>query len=142
MIYSALSICVLFILVIQLINGAQFLNINFLLVLFTAEAAAAVLLTEIFPLTSIYASLLSHKLDFSFVVLNLIYLLGEYAPLISSFISTQFLILNLDVLFDALSNKFAIFGIPLLYYYTNLNSSIIYCLSYGDMYIFNVNINS
>ena len=28
------------------------------------------------------------------------------------------------------------FGIPLLYYYTNLNSSIICCLSSGDMYLF------
>ena len=28
------------------------------------------------------------------------------------------------------------FGIPLLYYYTNLNSSIIFCLSSGDMYLF------
>ena len=58
----------------------------------------------------------------------------------SSFISTQFLVLNLDGLIDALkatslSNKFAIFGIPLWCYYTNLNSSIIYCLSSGDMYI-------
>ena len=28
------------------------------------------------------------------------------------------------------------FDIPLLYCYTNLNSSIIYCLSSGDMYLF------
>ena len=42
----------------QLVNGAQFLNITFSLVLFVAAAAAAaVLLTDIFPLTSIYASL-------------------------------------------------------------------------------------
>ena len=40
----------------QLVNGAQFLNITFLLVLFAA-AALAVLLTVIFPLASIYASL-------------------------------------------------------------------------------------
>ena len=40
----------------QLVIDAQFLNITFLLVLFAA-AAAAVLLTYIFPLTSIYASL-------------------------------------------------------------------------------------
>ena len=54
----------------------------------------------------------------------------------SSFISTQFLVLNLNGLFDALSNKFAIFDIPLLYCYTNLNSSIICYLSSGDMYLF------
>ena len=55
--YSELSIWVLFILLMQLVNGAQFLNITFLLVLFAAAAAEAVLLTVIFPLTSIYASL-------------------------------------------------------------------------------------
>ena len=27
------------------------------------------------------------------------------------------------------------FGIPLLYYYINLNSSIIFCLSCGDVYL-------
>ena len=54
----------------------------------------------------------------------------------SSFISTQFLVLNLDDLFDALSKKFAISDTPLLYCYTDLNSSIICCLSSGDVYIF------
>ena len=42
--YSALFILVLFILLIQLVNGAQFLNITFLLVLFAATPSAAVLL--------------------------------------------------------------------------------------------------
>ena len=51
----ALSICLLLISLIQLVNGAQFLNITFLLILFTAAPAAAVLLTLIVPL--IYASL-------------------------------------------------------------------------------------
>ena len=77
----------------QLVKGAQFLNITFLLVLF----AAAILLTVIFPLTCIHVSLQSHKLNLSIAVLSLICLLGEYAPLMSSFISTQFLVLNLDV---------------------------------------------
>ena len=53
----ALSICVLLISLIQLVNGAQFLNITILLVLFTAAPAAAVLLTLIVPLTGTYASL-------------------------------------------------------------------------------------
>ena len=53
----ALSICVLLILLIQLVNGAQFLNITFLLILFAAAPAAAVLVTLIVPLTRIYASL-------------------------------------------------------------------------------------
>ena len=44
--YLALSTCVLLISFVQLVNGAQFLNITFLLVLF---AAAAVLLTVIVP---------------------------------------------------------------------------------------------
>ena len=52
--YSALSIWVLFILLMQLVNGAQFLNITCLPILF---AAAAVSLTIIFPLTGIYTSL-------------------------------------------------------------------------------------
>ena len=54
---SASSICVLFILLEQLVNGAQFLNITFLLILFAAAPLAAVLLNDMFPLTSIYASL-------------------------------------------------------------------------------------
>ena len=45
----ALSTCVLLISLIQLVNGEQFLNITFLLLLFTASPAAAVLLTLIFP---------------------------------------------------------------------------------------------
>ena len=55
--YSTLSIWVLFILLMQLVNGVQFLNATFLLVLFAAAPATAVLLTVIFLLTSIYASL-------------------------------------------------------------------------------------
>ena len=51
----ALSICVLLISLIQLVNGAQFLNITFLSLLFTAAPAAAVLSTLIVPLTGIYA---------------------------------------------------------------------------------------
>ena len=52
-----LSTCVLLISLIQLVNGAQFLNITFLLILFAAAPAAAVLLAVIFPLTKIYVSL-------------------------------------------------------------------------------------
>ena len=39
----ALSTCVLFISFMELVNGAQFLNITFLLTLFAAAPAAAVL---------------------------------------------------------------------------------------------------
>ena len=52
-------------------NGLQFLNTTLLLVLFTAAPAAAVFGTVIVPLTSIYASLQSHKLDIIMDVLNL-----------------------------------------------------------------------
>ena len=38
----------------ELVNGAQFLNIISLLVLFASAPAAAVLLAVIFPLTSTY----------------------------------------------------------------------------------------
>ena len=52
-----LSTFVLFISLIQLVIGAQFLYITFLFVLFAAEPSGAVLLTVIFPLTNIYALL-------------------------------------------------------------------------------------
>ena len=58
---SALSILVLFSLLMQLVNGyavsKQLLNITFLLILFAAAPTASVLLTDIFPITSIHASL-------------------------------------------------------------------------------------
>ena len=55
----------------QLVNGVKFLNITFLSVLFGA-AAVPVFTTVIDPLTSIYASLQSHKLDLNIEILNLI----------------------------------------------------------------------
>ena len=56
-IFWALSTCVLFISVMQSVNGVQFLNINFLLVLFSTAPATVVFETVIVPLTSMYASL-------------------------------------------------------------------------------------
>ena len=53
----ALSTSVLFISLMKLVNGAQFLHTTFLLVLFASAPAVAVLLTVIVPLTKIYASL-------------------------------------------------------------------------------------
>ena len=41
----------------QFVNGAQFLNITILAKLFAAAPAASALLTDIFPLGSIYTSL-------------------------------------------------------------------------------------
>ena len=45
----ASSTCILFILLTYLVNGAQFLNIIFLLILFTGVAAAAVFTTVTVP---------------------------------------------------------------------------------------------
>ena len=53
----ALSTCVLFTLLMQLVNGLQFLNITCLLVSFTGTAAAVVFRTAIVALTCMYASL-------------------------------------------------------------------------------------
>ena len=48
-----------------------------------------------------------------------------YASRASPFISIQFFVLKLDGWFSVLSNKF----IPLWYYFINLRSSIIFCIS-------------
>ena len=70
----ALSTCVLLISLMQLINGAQFLNATPLSLpsacLVAASAPSQIIV--IVPLTRMYASLKSHKLDFKIVVLNLI----------------------------------------------------------------------
>ena len=52
-----MSKSVLLISLMQLVNGAQFLNFTFLLLLFAAAPSAAVLLTVIVPVTWIYPSL-------------------------------------------------------------------------------------
>ena len=49
--------CVLIISLEQLVNGAQLLNITFLVVLFTAAPASAVFGAFVVPLTCTYASL-------------------------------------------------------------------------------------
>ena len=55
-------------------------------------------------------------------------------PRDSSFMSTQFFILILDGWFGVLSNKFLLFDIfDILYDYINHRSSIIFCLSSGDI---------
>ena len=63
--------CILFVPLMQLVNGTEFLNITFLSALFGA-AAVPVSETVIAPLTSIYASLWSHKLGLNIEVLSLI----------------------------------------------------------------------
>ena len=53
----ALSTCVLFVSLMQSVNGAHFLNIVFLLVLFAAAGATDLFATVIVPFISIYSSL-------------------------------------------------------------------------------------
>ena len=63
-------------------------------------------------------------------------LLALHTPLDWSFISIQFFVLNLaavNLVYCPANVLF--FYIPLLYYYTNLNSSIICCLFSGDIYL-------
>ena len=71
----------------HLVNGAQFLNITLLFLSsnrFTASLSPASVIVMV-PFTSMYASVYSHKLDFSIVFLNLISLPASYVPLDSSF---------------------------------------------------------
>ena len=124
----------------HLVNGTQLLNITLLFLssarLVGASPPAPVI--AIASLTSMCASEKSHKIDLSIVVLNLISLPVVYPPLGSSFTSTEFFVLNLDgvdLMLCRLKNLL-FFDIPLLYCYTNLNPSIICCLSSGDMNLF------
>ena len=86
--YLALTICVLFISLMQSVNGAQFLNTTSLHTLY--ELSPACCATDIVPLTTIYASLKSHKLDFNIEILNSILLSLLNVPHVLSFISTHF----------------------------------------------------
>ena len=61
--------------------------------LFSPSAANAA--AFVVPLTSIYASLQSHKSDFNFEVFNLVRLSVLYVPCNLAFISTQNFVLNL-----------------------------------------------
>ena len=63
----------------------------------------------IVPLTTIYASISSHRRDLNIEVLNLICLYSFNVPRGSSLISTKHFLLNLDGWFGASSNKFIIF---------------------------------
>ena len=65
--YLALPISVLFISFMQLVNEAQFLSTTYILLFPPPVATSA---NVIVPLTSIYGSLWSHKLDIE--VLNLL----------------------------------------------------------------------
>ena len=69
--FLALFTRALFILLMQSVNGAQFLNITFLFVSFGVTAVSLFGIV-IVPLTCMYASPWLHKLDFSLEFLNLI----------------------------------------------------------------------
>ena len=57
-----------------------------------------------------------------------------YISCASSFISSQFLALPLDGWFGVLFKKLII-DVPLLYYFINIRSSIIFCFSLEDIYL-------
>ena len=57
-----------------------------------------------------------------------------YISCASSFISSQFLALPLDGWFGVLFKKLII-DVPLLYYFINIRSSIIFCFSVEDIYL-------
>ena len=101
----------LFILLMQLVNGAQFLNITCLSFLSAAVVATSAhfLTTVIVPFRSMYASLKSQRFDLSIVVWNLIWLSVLYVPRASTFTSTQFFVVNFDGLLLVLFSKFLIF---------------------------------
>ena len=56
----------------HLINGTNYLNINFLILFFAAAPATALFKTVIVFLTSTCTSLQLHKLDINIEILNLI----------------------------------------------------------------------
>ena len=67
----ALSTCIMFISLMQSVNGTDYSNITFLLPLFATVAVAVVFETDIVPLTSMHVWLQAYKLDFNIVVSNL-----------------------------------------------------------------------
>ena len=113
--YLALSICVLFILLMQLVNGAQFLNTTYISLFPLPFANAS---TVIVPLTRIHTSLYSHKLDLNIEVLNLYWLPVLNLPRELSAVSTQSFVLNLVGWFGVLSIVYCLnlllFCVPLL----------------------------
>ena len=116
------SICVLFISLMQLVNGAQFLNTTsiplpvYLYYHYLYNMPATNAATVIVPLTSIYATLQSNKLDLNMEYLNLIWLFALYVPRFPSFISNQIFVLNLAAWFSCLTSLL-FFDVPSLYYY-------------------------
>ena len=110
---SAFSINTLLIFDMQLVNGALFLNAKDLF-LTSINYLSASFVRVIVPLTTIYASLKSHRSDQTIDVLNLICLLGLY---LSSALPS-----------GVLPNKFVIFWYSIfIWYRNNLNSSITCC---------------
>ena len=109
----------------HLVNGGQFLNITFK-VLLTGAAAAVVFRAVIIALKWPY----HWKFNFNVTI-------GIICSSWSSFFSNQFFDLNLNDWFLVTSNKFIIFWysiIILSHYHINLWLSMIFCLSSGDIY--------
>ena len=98
---------VLLIFEMQEINGALFSKANFL-----SYALLSWFVTAIVPLTTISASLISHRSYLNIGVLNLIRFLGLYISSAlpdSSWTSLHFLVINLGTLSDAVSSKLVVF---------------------------------
>ena len=98
---------VLLIFEMQEIKGALFLKANFL-----SYALLSWFVTVIVPLTTISASLKSHRSYLNIGVLNLIRFLGLYLSSALpdwSWTSLHFLIINLGTLSDVVSSKLVVF---------------------------------
>ena len=74
------------------LNGALFLKIFFLFLVFISLSPSIVILT----FTKIYASLYSYKSDLNIEILNLTILLTEYFPLDKSFTSIHAFVTNFE----------------------------------------------
>ena len=98
----------------------SFSNITALLILLESLSTATTFGTVIVHLTSMHASLQSHKLGYDIIVFDLICLPVLHFPYKSSFISILSFVLNLDVeYFYCLTN--------LLFSYISLHLYVIQC---------------
>ena len=86
----------------------------------------------IVPLTTIYASLYSHKSDCSIDVLNLICFLMFYGSPDWLWTSTNFLVKKVGTLSDVVSRRLIFFGILFSYYILNNLKSPTFCCFVRD----------
>ena len=107
----------------QFLNVAQFLNTTcvaassgcFLWGSIPATTATIVLVTVIFPLTKIYASEYSQRLDSIDFVYNFIGSWYEYLPFDSLSITFHFFVANFEFLLSEPFSKFTVFCVSIIY---------------------------